>query len=142
MFINLRCNQVVHLALSAGLAISSFAQAAPGDLDPAFGTNGQTIVSLGSAIHTITGVVAQGDGKYLVSYEAPDRSSTGGGIARFNADHTLDYSWGYRGVVGARNSYNGYSQSNSVSGLTLSNGQVLAIENDGGFGSGGNGNGQ
>ena len=121
--------------------IALLAQAAPGDLDPTFGTNGQTILALGSAIHTPTGIAAQADGKYFVSYNAERGDASGGGIARFNADHTPDLSWGYNGVVGVSNSYAGFRQSNTVSGLTLSNGQVLSIEN-GGLGDGGNGNGQ
>ena len=116
------------LTLCFGLGIPSLAHAAPGDPDPAFGTNGRATFSLGRAFHTPTGIATQGDRKYLVSYLATaDSSSLGGGIARFNVDHTPDLTLGYNGVAGT---------GNSVSGTALSGGQLLVIEN-GGLGSGG-----
>jgi uncharacterized delta-60 repeat protein len=103
-------------------ALSAFnlpsASAAPGDFDPAFGTNGKAIVNLGQTRHVPTGIVAQPDGKYLLSYAT---SSYTGGIVRFNPDHSVDNSWGFRGHAGT---------GNSTAGLAItSEGKVLAVEN-------------
>lgn len=123
-----------------GLTVTLPVYAAPGDLDSAFGANGKATISLGSAIHVPTGIASQADGKYLVSYDATGRQgSPAGGIARFNADHTPDLTWGFNGVVGAGNTYSGFFSGQSVSGMTVINGKVLVLENDGGLGNGGEG---
>lgn len=108
------------------------AQSAPGDLDPAFGSNGVVSFNGGRAVHTPTGVMGQANGKYLVSFTAPvangggatggfpgSLEAFGGGVARFNADHTLDTSWGKQGIAGI-----GFS----VNGMAWSGSQLLTIE--------------
>lgn len=125
MRIFLKCNQIVRWALLCTLFIPALAEAAPGDLDPAFGTNGSATIALGRGIHAPTGIAAQSDGKYLVSYFSPNLGPppTTSGIVRFNADRTRDLTWGFKGVAGT---------GNEISGLVLSGEQVLAIENRGG----------
>ncbi|MBL8523794.1 MAG: hypothetical protein JNN20_08900, partial [Betaproteobacteria bacterium] len=111
--------------------IAPCVEAAPGDLDPAFGVNGMASFTMGNAAHSPTGIVTMPDGRYYVSFEAPVSSGgaiggtiagsepRGGGIARFNADHTLDTSWGYRGIAGL---------GLSVAGIAWQNGNLVAIE--------------
>lgn len=92
-------------------------RAAPGDLDPAFGTDGRTIVNMGRSNHFPTAVVAQPDGKYYISYGTDIYT---GGIARFSADHTLDATWGFRGNAGI---------GRQTTGIAISGDKVLAVEN-------------
>jgi hypothetical protein len=118
---------VVVLSFLLVASVAPRAKAASGDLDPAFGVNGRAIVDIGWARHSPTAIITHADGKYLVSYEIVDALGPYGGIVRFNADHTRDNTWGYKGNTGS---------GNQVAGLTEIGAQVLAVEN-GGLGDGG-----
>jgi uncharacterized delta-60 repeat protein len=80
-----RAPAAVGAALVAAILVPSIALAAIGDLDPSFGTGGQTITDLGGA-ETGTSVALQSDGKIIVAgYDA-------GGVvvARYTANGILD----------------------------------------------------
>ncbi|MGB8367535.1 MAG: hypothetical protein WCD44_04210 [Candidatus Babeliales bacterium] len=70
-----------------------------GDLDNTFGSGGKVITNFGGNIDTFTAVVIQKDGKVV----AVGRSNTGGMrdfvLARYNADGSLDNTWGIGGLV-------------------------------------------
>lgn len=76
-----------------GLGSGSSALAAPGDLDPSFGSGGQVIADFGSIAN---GVALQPDGKLVVAGR-----STGAGfaVARYLSGGTLDPSFGSGGEV-------------------------------------------
>jgi hypothetical protein len=144
MFAVTTVRRILFLPMLFTLTAACLAEAAPGDLDPAFGANGRAIVNLGRARHSPTAVAAQADGKYLISFETVDSlAGPFGGIARFNADHTRDNTWGYQGITGSSEKFTVSDVKpdglgGKVSGLAVSSGQVLAIES-GGLGNGGSG---
>ena len=83
------------LALRAGIAT-----AAPGDLDAAFGTGGISLVSYGAGLDVATDMYIQPDGKYLLAGTHTDASAVSlPTLTRFNADGTLDGSFGVDGRV-------------------------------------------
>jgi uncharacterized delta-60 repeat protein len=81
--------------LAAGpLAVS--AQAAPGDLDLGFGSNGKVLTDFGSSsIDQALAVALQPDGKIV----AAGGSGSDFALARYNADGSLDSSFGSGGKV-------------------------------------------
>ncbi len=88
---------VFALAVSVMLfALAARAEAAPGDLDPTFGTGGRVTTDLGG-FDTASALAIQADGKIVVT------GSTGGGadfaLARYNEDGSLDPSFGIGGKV-------------------------------------------
>lgn len=70
------------------------AAAAPGDLDPTFGTGGETELALGS-VAVAEGIALQPDGKIVVAGSGPG----GFTLARFDADGTVDRAFGSGGKV-------------------------------------------
>jgi uncharacterized delta-60 repeat protein len=82
--------------LLVALALLGAAGAAPGQLDPAFGTGGKVLTDFG-AYDEATGVALQQDGKIVVA------GATGWGddfsVARYSADGVLDRRFGRRGRV-------------------------------------------
>ena len=76
-------------------------QAAPGDLDAGFGTDGKVTVSFGSASSGGNETVIQSDGKILVAGTLPNVSANNSDIAlvRFNPDGSLDTAFGSGGKL-------------------------------------------
>jgi uncharacterized delta-60 repeat protein/uncharacterized repeat protein (TIGR01451 family) len=72
------------------------ALAAPGDLDPTFGTNGQVVEDLGGN-DWATGVVIQTDGDIVVSGQGGSNADFV--LARYNSDGSLDTGFGVSGGV-------------------------------------------
>ena len=74
--------------------------AAPGDLDPAFGTGGKVLTSIGASLVTGRGMVIQPDGKIVVA-GATDLNNPGSDfvVVRYNTDGTLDTTFDGDGKV-------------------------------------------
>ena len=70
-----------------------------GDLDPAFGIGGKTTTAFDSAASEIHDVVEQPDGKIVAVGYAQNGSSRDFALARYNADGSLDGSFGTGGRV-------------------------------------------
>lgn len=93
----MRTTLILQLALLAAAA-----HAQPGTLDTSFGTNGETLHSLGSPFDLIWDLAVQPDDKIVVVGSV---AATGVGayqdavIARFTADGMLDSTFGTNGVV-------------------------------------------
>lgn len=89
------------LALAALLALQlHLTQATPeaaGDLDTTFGTNGVTITHI-NGNDTPNGMALRADGKFFVIAEADFMSSSQSVMLLYNADGTLDVSFGSSGV--------------------------------------------
>jgi len=84
----LRRSPLVVMLLLAVLAVPGLGSAAPGDLDPSFGSGGKVeSASLGGVVND---AVVQSDGKILV---------VGGTLARLNADGSPDTSFGVGGLA-------------------------------------------
>jgi uncharacterized delta-60 repeat protein len=89
---------VLLLALSIS---TNKAQAAVGDLDPAFGTGGRTLVDL-QGDDSATAVALQPDGKLVIAGTSRNGPSTGlssFAVARLNRDGSIDYTFGPGGAV-------------------------------------------
>jgi len=95
---------------------------ANGTLDTSFGSGGRTVVtSLPGSNSEHYGLARQADGKLLLGGAVvSDTGGNGFGVARFNADGTLDTSFGAGGSVITR-----------VPGATESTGADLALQADG-----------
>lgn len=107
------------LCVSMGSAIRAFA--APGDLDPTFGTGGLVANSFGSSYsYGAWAIALQPDGK-IVAVGDVDLGSTGGDFAvmRLNPDGTLDSTFDGDGKV--TTDFLGYQEA----------GRAVAIQNDG-----------
>lgn len=93
---------VLLLLLVLGLSAEVANAAAPGTLDPTFGVNGVALTSFGPGITKACAMAIQPDGKYVVAgtYQAvagiPPVYAT---LARYNADGSLDVSFGSAGKV-------------------------------------------
>ena len=83
------------------LSSSTLLMAQAGSLDPTFGTGGLVTTTLGGENNTIANATAiQSDGKILVAGSIPDSQGFGEpGVARYNTDGSLDYSFGTGGIV-------------------------------------------
>jgi uncharacterized delta-60 repeat protein len=78
------------------------AQAAAGDLDPTFGIGGQVMTDFNHSTDIAYAVAVQTDGKLVVggtTYKHNDFSGEDFAIARYNADGTLDTTFGNGGKV-------------------------------------------
>ena len=93
---------VLFLALLA-VSLAAASQAAPGDLDPTFGTNGTTVTDFQGFADTGYAVALQADRKILVAGSSlpSDDYFTGKdfAVARYNPDGTLDSGFGVDGKV-------------------------------------------
>jgi uncharacterized delta-60 repeat protein len=93
------------LAVAAALGcwtIGQAAQAAAGDLDPAFGNAGRVMTDFDQSTDIAHAVAMQADGKIVVvgtTYRNTDYSSEDFAIARYNANGTLDPTFGVNGRV-------------------------------------------
>jgi uncharacterized delta-60 repeat protein len=74
------------------------AAAAPGDLDTGFGTGGSVFTAPGTS-NTIYGVRVQSDGKIVAAGQSNSGFTSRIGVARYNADGSLDSSFGSSGTV-------------------------------------------
>ena len=85
-------------AVSLTLVLAGAAGGAPGDLDPAFGVGGRVTTDLGGATDQARAVVVQPDGK-IVAAGLSSGPTSAGALVRYNADGTLDPSFGSGGIV-------------------------------------------
>jgi len=86
----------------AGVAFAGLAHAAPGGLDPSFGTGGRVVTDFNLSTDIANAVALQADGKLVVvgtTYTNNDFSGEDFAIARYNADGSLDASFGTNGRV-------------------------------------------
>lgn len=105
----------VTLALSLGTLLLVLSpqpvQAAPGDPDLSFGTDGKVTTNIGTGFSSAKALALQADGRIVVAGSAPnnapqmeDMGHQGGnnddfGIVRYNSDGTLDNTFGTDGRV-------------------------------------------
>ncbi len=83
------------LLLAAGSA-----QAAPGDLDPSFGTGGKVTTAIGASSADVAYAVAlQSDGKIVAAGYSSNGANDDFALARYNTDGTLDTGFGTGGKV-------------------------------------------
>lgn len=73
--------------------------AAPGDLDLTFNTTGKVTTPIGTDTDSASGVAVQSDGKIVVAGSSVVAGSYGFALARYNADGTLDTTFGTAGKV-------------------------------------------
>ncbi|GEM_PF-1022297 len=83
--------------LVLGALSLSQAYAAPGDLDPSFGTGGTTRIHRVGTVETANAMVMQPDGKLIVAGDAD--TSSGFTLARYNPNGSLDPTFGSAGIV-------------------------------------------
>src|SRR5262245_25508874 len=80
--------------------IADLAHGAPGDLDPTFGNGGKVRTALSPYGATASAVALQPDGKVVVAgFVLPDFGTYAFAIVRYNADGSLDTSFGENGVT-------------------------------------------
>ncbi|HJX29814.1 MAG TPA: delta-60 repeat domain-containing protein [Thermoanaerobaculia bacterium] len=79
--------------------LTNAAHAAPGDLDPTFGTSGIALADYGGVYNNGEILAVQPDGKILVCGEAALPGSAAVGVARLNPDGSLDTSFGQGGRI-------------------------------------------
>jgi uncharacterized delta-60 repeat protein len=105
MRINDSCPAVKTLAAAMAVGcwlLAAPARAADGDLDPAFGHAGQLLTDFDKSTDIAHAVTMQPDGKIVVvgaTYRNNDFSSEDFAIARYNANGTLDDTFGTKGRV-------------------------------------------
>src|SRR5207244_2135037 len=75
------------------------AWASPGDLDPSFGTGGQVITPISSGYDAANALVVQPDGKLVAAGHAYNAGNIVFALVRYNADGTLDGTFGSGGKV-------------------------------------------
>jgi uncharacterized delta-60 repeat protein len=93
--------RVVAAALACALfVLAARALAAPGDLDPGFGTSGVVTTAAPASQSSVLALVRQPDGK-LVTASTPGVGQTGVKLARYDSDGSRDTSFGTGGVVSA-----------------------------------------
>jgi uncharacterized delta-60 repeat protein len=87
------------LALLLLMLCGRSSQAAPGDLDPTFGTGGKVITPIGSsAYNAVRAVAIQPDGKIVTAGNVV-RATYDFGLVRYNTDGSLDTTFGTGGKV-------------------------------------------
>lgn len=97
---------------------------ANGTLDPAFGKGGIVLTSLGNGNDDGSGFALQKDGKILVAGSSDNGTSKDFAIVRYNANGTLDASFGKNGIV--LNSVQ--AGDDKATGLTiLKDGKILVL---------------
>ncbi|MEO7539107.1 MAG: FG-GAP-like repeat-containing protein [Pyrinomonadaceae bacterium] len=86
--------------LTAGLflALPSSIFAAPGDLDPTFGTGG-IVITRGANLDAAVGMAIQSDGKIVVVGDGATGNTWDFAVVRYNTDGSLDTSFGGTGIV-------------------------------------------
>jgi uncharacterized delta-60 repeat protein len=84
------------------LALAGIAHAAPGGLDPSFGSGGRVVTDFNLSTDIANAIALQADGKLVVvgtTYTNNDYSDEDFAIARYNPDGSLDTSFGTNGRV-------------------------------------------
>src|SRR5438105_4601308 len=84
-------------ALSLALALSAYA--APGDLDPTFGSGGKVSTAIGSGHDGANAMVLQPDGKIVACGPTQSGANYLFGLARYDSNGSLDASFGSGGKV-------------------------------------------
>ncbi len=85
-------------SLLIGLSVPADVQAAPGDLDPTFGSGG-TVITDSGGFDAATALVLQPDGKIVVAGFSFAPGVSNFILARYNADGSLDGGFGSEGMV-------------------------------------------
>src|SRR5205809_1176941 len=103
-----RCGPTTHFRVICASAVmvlimsGQIAQAADGDLDPTFGTDGKVLTDFDHSTDIANAVAVQTDGKLVVvgtTYINNDFSDEDFAVARYNPDGTLDKTFGVGGKV-------------------------------------------
>src|SRR5947207_12027993 len=103
-----RCGLTTHFRVICASAVmvlimsGQIAQAADGDLDPTFGTDGKVLTDFDHSTDIANAVAVQTDGKLVVigtTYINNDFSDEDFAVARYNPDGTLDETFGVGGKV-------------------------------------------
>src|SRR5438270_3322716 len=103
-----RCGLTTHFRVICASAVmvlimsGQIAQAADGDLDPTFGTDGKVLTDFDHSTDIANAVAVQTDGKLVVvgtTYINNDFSDEDFAVARYNPDGTLDKTFGVGGKV-------------------------------------------
>jgi uncharacterized delta-60 repeat protein len=81
------------------LALASPAQANPGDLDPGFGTGGKVTTDFAGGPDEAFALAVQPDGKLVAAGGTAGPGLGNFALARYNADGSLDASFGTGGIV-------------------------------------------
>lgn len=103
-----------------GLGLTPSAVAAPGDLDPSFGTGGRQAINFGTGFSSASDIVRQPDGKLVAVGWDP----LGFGVARFNPNGSLDTSFSGDGLQ----STNFVVDFDSAEGVALQpDGKIVAV---------------
>ena len=102
------------------------AWAADGDLDTSFGTGGKVTTAIGSADDTAYSVVLQSDGKIIAVGQSDNGANTDFAVVRYNADGSLDTSFGSGGKV---TTAIGSSNDNARSVVLQSDGKIVVVGN-------------
>jgi uncharacterized delta-60 repeat protein len=91
----------VIVLLATQVVLAPAASAAPGDLDPSFGTGGKVTTDFSGFGGRAAAVALQPDGKIIAGGRSGGASffGTGFAVARYNADGSLDSSFGVGGTV-------------------------------------------
>ncbi|MFO1486771.1 MAG: choice-of-anchor D domain-containing protein [Verrucomicrobiaceae bacterium] len=71
----------------------------PGALDPSFGTGGKVTTAIGSGDDVVRAIAVQADGKIVLAGESNISGGDDFALARYNADGTLDTTFGTGGKV-------------------------------------------
>ena len=105
------------------------ANAAPGDLDPSFGSGGMVTTDFSGAFDKVEDLAIQPDGKIIAVGLADNFPNTGDfGLARYNPDGSLDLSFGSGGIV--TTDFGGFEEIGSAAiqpdGKIVAVGRVLA----------------
>lgn len=87
--------------LATQVVLAPTASAAPGDLDPSFGTGGKVTTDFSGFGGRAAAVALQPDGKIIAGGRSGGANffGTGFGVARYNADGSLDSNFGIGGTV-------------------------------------------
>src|SRR2546423_1978302 len=93
-----RLVRAILACLVLALLTAAPAAAAPGDLDAGFGTGGSVFTAPGTS-NTIYGVRVQSDGKIVAAGQSNSGVTSRIGVARYNADGSLDSGFGSSGTV-------------------------------------------
>ena len=114
----------VMLALAFGYAARAYA--VPGDLDPSFDGDGKLTTDFSNNFDGAFDIAVQEDGK-IVTAGAADSSSSGRdfALARYNADGTLDTTFGTGGKVSTNFSGTSYDVANGVA--VRPDGKIVAV---------------
>jgi uncharacterized delta-60 repeat protein len=121
----------VFLATFTAFVICTFnlqvpAWAADGDLDTSFGTGGKVTTPIGSGNDEAWSVVLQSDGKIIAAGYSHNGANNDFAVARYNADGSLDTSFGTGGKV---TTPIGSENDTAYSVVLQSDGKIVAVGN-------------